>query len=377
MAIQNIQLGISNQNPKPEIDTILAKFDEKKPTLEAFCLKTEGLLEASLQEANIRYHSVSSRVKDRKKLETKFQDSTKNYEDLDDITDLAGLRVITYYGDDIDRIAKIIEKEFSIDKENSVDKRDTEPDRFSYHALHFVCSHLEKRTSDVEYRKFAGIRCEIQITSILRHAWSEMEHEWYDLPKEAYEKDVKKRFYRLAALLDLAESEFLDIRIKRDKHKSIVDILVEANIPDIPVDAASIQSFIQQEPLVQEIDRKIASLVNRNLLVQPPSLKFCEQLSRTLNTIKVSKLQEVSTSLTKYSAAIPEFVVRCQQIWSSQVFTTPLPKGVSVLQLSLFLLSLQGKEVIEAHLAQMNFKIDKVKTEKQASVAQEIIAKYK
>src|SRR5262249_19177482 len=138
--------------------------------------------------------------------------------------------------------------EFAIDNENSVDKRDAEPDRFGYSALNFVCGHLPKRLADVEYKKFSGIRCEIQVTSILRHAWAEIEHEWYDL-KNTYPKNVKRRFYRITALLELAESEFLDIRKKRSEYQRSVALRVEAKVPDLPLDGVSLKSLIEKDPL--------------------------------------------------------------------------------------------------------------------------------
>src|ERR1700693_3654848 len=165
---------------KATVESVLADFDSAEDTLAAFCARTKVLIDASLQDANIRYHSVQSRVKSRQKLREKYSDPEKDYKRLEDITDLAGLRIITYYEDDIDRVADVIKREFELDQENSVDKRETEPDRFAYSAVNYVCKHLKKRATDVEYKKFADIRCEIQITSILRHAWSEIEHEWYD-----------------------------------------------------------------------------------------------------------------------------------------------------------------------------------------------------
>jgi hypothetical protein len=79
-----------------------------------FTLLLSGSLtiEASLDDAGIQYQSVQIRVKSKKKLKEKYLDPTKKYEKLDDITDLAGLRVITYYEDEVDRVAEVIKKEF-------------------------------------------------------------------------------------------------------------------------------------------------------------------------------------------------------------------------------------------------------------------------
>jgi putative GTP pyrophosphokinase len=96
------------QAPKADVKSVLAEFDAKEDMLAAFCARTKSLIEASLQDANIRYQSVQARVKTRKKLQDKYLDSTKDYKRLDDITDLAGLRIITYYEDEVDRVAEVI-----------------------------------------------------------------------------------------------------------------------------------------------------------------------------------------------------------------------------------------------------------------------------
>lgn len=120
------------EDSKQPLEAVLSEFDSKENMLGALCAKTKSLLEASLEDAGIPYQSVQVRVKSKKKLAEKYMDSKKDYRRLEDVTDLAGLRVITYYEDDVDRVAKVIEREFMIDRGNSVDKRDTEPDRFGY-----------------------------------------------------------------------------------------------------------------------------------------------------------------------------------------------------------------------------------------------------
>ncbi len=116
--------------PKLDVESILADFGAREKRLGDFCEKTTALIKVILEDAGIRYYSIQQRVKEKESLRQKYLDPTKDYRTLDDITDLAGLRVITYYDDDMDRAAEVIRREFSIDLENSVDKRDGEPDRF-------------------------------------------------------------------------------------------------------------------------------------------------------------------------------------------------------------------------------------------------------
>jgi putative GTP pyrophosphokinase len=341
------------ENPeikKTDIEVVLAQFDAKEDMLAALCAKTKLLIEAILQDANIRYHSIQDRVKNRKKLREKYLDPTKDYRCLDDITDLAGLRVITYYEDDIDRVAEVVKREFIIDEKNSVDKRDTDPDRFSYSALNYVCAHLERRATDVEYKKFANTCCEIQVTSILRHAWSEIEHEWYDL-KEAYPKEIKRRFYRLAALLELAESEFLDLRKSKTQYERSVSVRIGASLLDLPVDAVSIRSFMEQDPLVAEMDRSIATMWGTSLSDEIPD-SLAEVRSKAANLSGLARLQDVRDYLERYRPEVLDFAHTCnEELWaSSRRPGTRVNKGLSIYQMALMLAGAQGAEPVRNFL---------------------------
>lgn len=58
---------------------------------------------------------------------------------MSDIKDISGIRIITFFPDDVDAVAKLIQKEFAIDYSQSVDKRILlDPDRFGYLSLHYV-----------------------------------------------------------------------------------------------------------------------------------------------------------------------------------------------------------------------------------------------
>jgi putative GTP pyrophosphokinase len=335
---------------KADVESVLAEFDRRKNLLDAFCEKATELIRAILKDANIRYYAVQARVKDRDKLRDKYQDTDKSYICLDDITDLAGLRIITYYEDDVDRAGNVIKAEFDIDPKHSVDLREKEPDRFAYGALHLVGSHAQKRKTDVEYKHFAEITCEIQITSILRHAWSEIEHEWYDLGKD-YPKDVKKKFSRLAALVELAESEFVELRDSKQKYAKAVAVQVEANVPDIPVDSVSLRSFLDQEPIVQEIDRAIALAVGRTVDKDLEDNKMAHRL-RVANVLGFTKLQDLRDALKKYGDAVPEFVRRCcLELWANVADNSAsVGKGVCMFQLGLLLSGSKGQDEMVEYL---------------------------
>ena len=46
-----------------------------------------------------------------------------------------------------------------------------------YFAIHYLVSLTDERLNLPEYRKFSGLRCEIQLQTILNHAWAETTHD--------------------------------------------------------------------------------------------------------------------------------------------------------------------------------------------------------
>ncbi|AWM32949.1 RelA/SpoT domain-containing protein [Hymenobacter nivis] len=86
-----------------------------------------------LSERKIAIHSITGRTKDRESLIGKLTKIDSNYKSITDITDLAGLRIITYFAEDVDKVAEAIADEFAIGNNNSIDKRRSlAADRFGY-----------------------------------------------------------------------------------------------------------------------------------------------------------------------------------------------------------------------------------------------------
>jgi putative GTP pyrophosphokinase len=276
----------------------------------------------------------------------------------------------------VDRVAEVIKREFEIDPKNSVDKRETEADKFGYYALNYVCKYSEKRTSQVEYKKFTDVWCEIQITSILRHTWSELEHPWYDL-KDAFPPAIKRRFARMAALLEIAESEFLNLsKVQSDYQKSVA-LQVEANVPDLVVDAVSFRSFIEHEPLVAELDKSLTAILGATVQ-NTISDSMVERRMSAVIFAGMTKIQDVRSTLKRFERALPKYLERCKkEIWSHLRSGAEAPKGFCLYHLGLILMNIKGKEATLQFLEAVGFK-GKIEwdVERQVTIAKEVFAKY-
>ena len=247
------------------MDTIINEYDEKLKTLASFSNSLKSLVESFLLNDGIDVHTITTRVKDRKSLAKKIL-LKGSYNELTDVTDIVGLRIITHYSDDVDRIAKIIEREFLIDTKNSIDKRASlEPDRFGYLSLHYIIELKKDRLSLTEYNHFNGFKAEIQIRSILQHTWAEIEHDTGYKSNTGVPDAIRRRFSRLAGLLEIADDEFVEIKKSLERHKAKVERDLKNGAKNIPVDKISLTEYINSSDTLATIINEISTRLGFNI----------------------------------------------------------------------------------------------------------------
>ena len=127
---------------------------------------------------------VQSRAKGPASLRLKLSKRGKLDSDVieDEIKDLGGCRIIFYTNVDLDRFrtSDFWRANFDVDwlasKTHFPRAEDASVDEL-YQGVHYVVRLKTDRTQLVEYADLAGLRCEIQLQTILNHAWSETSHD--------------------------------------------------------------------------------------------------------------------------------------------------------------------------------------------------------
>lgn len=180
----------------------------------------------------------------------------------------------------------------------------------------------------------------------------------------------------MAALLELAESEFLDIRKQRTNYQKSVAVRVEAKVPDLPIDAVSLKAFIEQEPLVGKIDKLVADVFGINLIMELPD-KVLDVRLKGVNGMGIPKLRELRDALTKYGPMLPEFVRLCRaEVWSTQPVPRGVNLGVSIYQLGLFLAGMQGRDKVMTILKTVGADQAPWDVDRLVAIARRVLANY-
>ena len=199
-----VRCFMNEQYVKKKID----EYKKLQKLYQDFSEQVFNVLKAVIQDEcpEIKIASYSNRAKEIESLRKKLQKD--KYTEDSEITDLAGVRVITYRRSDIPLIGKIIKRNFTIDTCNSIDKTTVlGSDKVGYRGDHYVVSYSTSRLKMPENKKFRNLKCEIQVTSLIAHTWSEITHEKGYKFEGVLPIELERRKNLLAGMLELADME--------------------------------------------------------------------------------------------------------------------------------------------------------------------------
>ena len=204
----------------------------------------ENIIKEMLIEKDIYYHSIASRAKQVDSFQRKAK-REKYTEPLKEITDMAGIRIITLFEKDVYEISDLIKEVFIIDYENSEDKADLlDADKMGYKSVHYIANVTEELVDAELYEQFKDLKFEIQIRSILQHAWAEIEHDRNYKLKGNLPKHLQRRFYALSGMLEMADREFNLLAEEVDQYKKKVKELTRNGEIDIEIKPTSLQKYL-------------------------------------------------------------------------------------------------------------------------------------
>ena len=241
------------------VKDLLDEFKENESTFHAMKDFVLGYLRKMIcEEQGIFIAGIEARVKQYDSLVGKLNLKGHKYKSIEDITDLFGARIITFYIDQVDFIASLIEKKFDIDYENSIDKRKLyEVDRFGYMSLHYICKIPKELFSDKKFPRLNDFKFEIQMRTSLQHVWATIFHDTGYKSDVEVPKEYIRKLARLEGLLEIADDEFLTIRNEIDLYrKKIRSLVSKGEFKDISLNIDSYKNYIDLKPympLVQKI----------------------------------------------------------------------------------------------------------------------------
>lgn len=201
-----------------EIQTYVDWFEENYPLYQALENKAKHTVEELLESKNITSQTITSRTKSVSSFRTKLENGIKY--NPKEMQDLVAIRIIANVKSEVEKIGQIIKENFNVNEALSIDKFSEllNTKEIGYQSKHLVVKFPKERTNLPEYRKFSDIQFEIQIRTILQHAWAEIEHDRSYKSPIKLPKHLERSFNLLAASLELVDNQFEQIISEIDKH---------------------------------------------------------------------------------------------------------------------------------------------------------------
>ena len=284
---------------------ILEEYREYLPVFEKMQAVVREELHKQISDKGIYINAIETRVKTEKSLAGKLEAKGAKYDTLNDLTDIFGARIITFYSDEVDKIAAMIDNVFDVDWAFSVDKRKMhELDSFGYNSLHYICRIPKKVFYDPSMPLLNEFRFEIQMRTALQHVWATMYHDTGYKSGVEVPKEYLRNLNRLAGMLELADEQFSNIRTSiNDYRRNVQSLVSSGKFSEVPLDGDTYRSFLQLRPF-DKLNRKIAA-INQAEIHESSSIPYLA----VFKALGFKTLDDLVKLLYDYSDAAYELAV--------------------------------------------------------------------
>jgi ppGpp synthetase/RelA/SpoT-type nucleotidyltranferase len=264
-------------------------YSKNRFIYEALANRVESIVREILESQEINYHSISSRAKSIESYKDKaFKEKYK--EPRSEIMDMAGIRVITYTDSDAKYVLKIIKDTFEIHPKLSIDKtEELGVNRVGYRSIHCIGTLGNDRLKLPENRMFKDICFEIQIRTILQHAWAEFEHDRNYKFKGVLPKDMRRRLSILAGNLETVDREFDNIAKEIDAYALDVGKRMKKGDLSISIDSTSLRAYLNE---------KFKTLVEKQIIA-PTFRGGDDDIIEELSIMQIDTLEKLDDVIPK------------------------------------------------------------------------------
>lgn len=283
--------------------------EEVKPEHEKFCSRLELLIQDLLELEEIDYHIVESRVKEVDSLMDKCKDIIRKKPELakelntfEDIKDITGLRIILPFREDVSRALALLDKEF--DSVDPYEGREIDPEKFTYDHPKRIISINGDRAKLVEWGQYLDLVGEVQVRTVMQHAWAVVSHKTHYKPKGiSLPKPVERKLIGCIPRIDAIDGDFDKIKEEWEKQDKERRYKVNQGGLDLPIIALNLEAYVEQSNAAGEVI-SIAENAGRKTLQEKREyidlIAVCELLS-------ISRISELDQQLKETLQHAKEF----------------------------------------------------------------------
>lgn len=205
---------------------ILSDYERLRPIYGSLVEEVMFAVSQALGAREIKIATLLGRTKEVTSLAEKIE--RKKYKNVAEVPDLAGVRIVCMYSSQTDAVAALIRAEFDVLE--AFDKSDElGADRMGYRGIHFLVK-LGSSYSGPRYQPLRGLRCEVQVRTVLQDAWALISHHLVYKNEDAVPVRLRRDLNNVTSLLEIAQSVFDSVEEKRDLY--LLEIKERQKVPD-------------------------------------------------------------------------------------------------------------------------------------------------
>jgi putative GTP pyrophosphokinase len=301
-------------------------YSDRFEMYSSFTRLLHATVENLIRAAGIDCLSVTSRTKSVASFVEKMK--RKGYESTEEATDLAGVRVITFIESDAAAAAHLLRGCFTVHPERSLDKSEELGDsQVGYRSIHLICELEKGRAALPEYKPFKGLLFEVQVRTVLQHAWAEIDHDRGYKFNGVLPRELRRRLNLLAGQLEQADNEFSRLAGDVDRYSAELQEKNRAGDLNIELSSASLLEFLTNPttthslpPVTPSTPSHFATVIDELHRFGIDTLEGVRELmsSTFLNDVKALGVSSTQVGLLRKAMMYADIDKYFTEAWSRQ-----------------------------------------------------------
>lgn len=171
----------------------------------------------------------------------KYQDPRR------EITDAVGARVMVPLVTDVEAVRDAIVDRFNVEEESERGAEEGNAEVPGYRSLHLLVRLTDDDLAQRELSDFGDMVVEIQVRTILQHAWAALQHDLNYKAERPPSPALRRRITALAGLLELADREFVEVKRQQTDVREAAPTVVAAARPSPGrLTTASLRVYVEE-----------------------------------------------------------------------------------------------------------------------------------
>lgn len=203
---------------------------------------------------------IESRVKTWASIEEKLDRKSIKLNDIRDLQDLVGIRIILLFRSDLEATTRAISETFEVISSEDAGER-LGDSRFGYQSQHLIVKVPSAWLQVPTFSSLDDLHVELQIRTLAQHIWAAASHKLQYKNEESVPPPIRRAINRASALLETIDLEFERVLDERRKYVTSEPELTKPNAP-LNVDSLVLVLSEVLPPQNKQIDEDYADLLS-------------------------------------------------------------------------------------------------------------------